>query len=143
MLATMMLPGQVTVIPVFILFKNLGWIDSFAALTVPAFFGTPFYIFLLRQFFMTVPRELEDAARIDGCGTWGVFWHVILPMAKPALAAVAVFSFMASWNDSTARSSSFHRRTSAPPRSRLPCSTRRQVRAQASECTTRWLPPPS
>ncbi len=99
MLATMMLPGQVTVIPVFILFKNLGWIDSFAALTVPAFFGTPFYIFLLRQFFMTVPRELEDAARIDGCGTWGVFWHVILPMAKPALAAVAVFSFMASWND--------------------------------------------
>ncbi|MDZ4654985.1 MAG: carbohydrate ABC transporter permease [Coriobacteriia bacterium] len=99
MLSTMMLPGQVTVIPIFILFRNLGWIDSFAALTVPAFFGTPFYIFLLRQFFMTVPRELEDAARIDGCGTWGVFHHVVLPMAKPALAAVAVFAFMASWND--------------------------------------------
>lgn len=99
MLSTMMLPGQVTVIPIFILFRNLGWIDSFAALTVPAFFGTPFYIFMLRQFFMTVPRELEDAARIDGCGTWGVFRHVILPMSGPALAAVGVFAFMASWND--------------------------------------------
>jgi len=99
MLSTMMLPGQVTVIPIFILFRNLGWIDSFAALVVPAFFGTPFYIFMLRQFFMTVPRELEDAARIDGCGTWGVFRHVILPMSGSALAAVGVFAFMASWND--------------------------------------------
>src|SRR5680860_1488464 len=99
MLSTMMLPGQVTVIPLFILYRNLGWIDTFAPLIVPAFFGNAFYIFLLRQFFMTVPRELEDAARIDGCGTWGVLRHVILPMSTPALAAVAIFAFMASWND--------------------------------------------
>ncbi len=99
MLSTMMLPGQVTVIPLFILYRNLGWIDTFAPLTIPAFFGNAFYIFMLRQFFMTVPRELEDAARIDGCGTWGVFRHVILPMSTPALVAVAVFAFMASWND--------------------------------------------
>lgn len=99
MLSTMMLPGQVVVIPIFILFKNLGLIDSFAALIIPAFFGNAFYIFMLRQFFLTIPSELEDAARIDGCGTRGVFWHIILPMSKPALVAVAIFAFIAAWND--------------------------------------------
>ena len=99
MLSTMMLPGQVTLIPIFILFRNLGWIDSFASLVVPSFFGTAFYIFMLRQFFLSIPRELEDAARMDGCGTWGVFWHVVLPLSRSALAAVAIFAFMAAWND--------------------------------------------
>jgi len=99
MLSTMMLPGQVTLIPIFILFRNLGWIDSFASLVVPSFFGTAFYIFMLRQFFVSIPRELEDAARMDGCGTWGVFWHVVLPLSRSALVAVAIFAFMAAWND--------------------------------------------
>lgn len=98
-LSTMMLPGQVTMIPVYILFAKLGWINTYRPLVVPAFFGSAFYIFLLRQFFRTVSKELDDASRIDGCGYFGTLWRIMLPLAKPALACVAIFSFMASYND--------------------------------------------
>ena len=99
LLATMMLPAQVTMIPVFKIFSSLGWYDTFLPLTVPAFFGAPFFIFLLRQYYMTIPHEMDEAARIDGASTWQVYWRVLLPQAKPALVTVALFSFMAHWND--------------------------------------------
>ena len=99
MLATMALPAQVTMIPVFIIFKNLGWYDTFLPLIVPAFFGNAFFIFLLRQFFMTIPDELSEAAKIDGASEWKIFWQIVLPLAKPALATVALFQFLATWND--------------------------------------------
>jgi multiple sugar transport system permease protein len=99
-LSTMMLPPQVTMIPRFIIFTIPGWIDSLKPLIVPAFFGGgAFFIFILRQFFLTLPRELEEAARLDGCNTFQVFWHVAVPSSKPALATVAVLSFIAHWND--------------------------------------------
>lgn len=99
LLSTMMLPAQVTMIPVFKIFSSLGWYDTFLPLTVPAFFGAPFFIFLLRQYYMTIPHEMDEAARIDGASTLQVFWKVLLPQARPALATVAIFSFMAHWND--------------------------------------------
>jgi multiple sugar transport system permease protein len=99
-LSTMMLPPQVTMIPQFILFTIPGWIDSLKPLIVPSFFAEgAFYIFILRQFFLTIPRDLEEAARLDGCNTFQVFWHVALPSSKPALATVALFSFISNWND--------------------------------------------
>ena len=99
-LSTMMLPAQVTQIPTFILYTHLQWIDTLKPLIVPAFFGGgAFFIFLLRQFFMTLPKELEDAAKMDGCSPLGIYWNVAVPLSKPALATVAVFSFMAHWND--------------------------------------------
>ena len=99
-LGTMMLPPQVTMIPQFILFTIPGWIDSLKPLIVPAFFAEgAFYIFILRQFFLTIPKDLEEAARLDGCNTFQVFLHVALPSSKPALATVALFSFIAHWND--------------------------------------------
>lgn len=99
LLGTMMLPPQVTMIPVFIMFKQLGWINTYLPLTVPYFFGGAFYIFLLRQFFLTIPRDLSDAAKIDGCREFTIFWRIFLPLSKPALATVAIFSFMGTWND--------------------------------------------
>lgn len=99
LLATMMLPAQVTMIPVFKIFATLGWYDTFLPLTVPAFFGSAFFVFLLRQYYMTIPHEMDEAARIDGASTWQVYWQILLPQAKPALATVAIFSFMAHWND--------------------------------------------
>ena len=100
LLATMMIPPQVTMIPVFILFRWLGWYDTYLPLTVPAFLGgIPFYIFLMRQFFKTLPRELEEAAIIDGCSHIRAFWMVMLPLTKPALATVGIFTFMIAWND--------------------------------------------
>lgn len=98
-LATMMLPYEVTLIPLFVLYKWLGWTGSFKPLIIPAFFGTPFYIFLLRQFFMGIPRDLSAAARIDGCSEFGIFLHVILPLSKPALATTALFMFIFQWSD--------------------------------------------
>jgi ABC-type glycerol-3-phosphate transport system permease component len=99
-LATMMLPMQVTMIPVFVLFKELGWLNTFKPLVVPAFFGGgAFNIFLLRQFFLGIPRDLADAARIDGCSEFRIYWNIMLPLAKPALATVAILTFMFSWND--------------------------------------------
>jgi multiple sugar transport system permease protein len=95
----MMLPGQVTMIPVFLIFKALGWFNTLRPLWVPSFLGSAFFIFLLRQFMKTIPKDLEDAAKIDGCGFFGIYWRIILPLIKPALAAIAIFTFMGSWND--------------------------------------------
>lgn len=99
LIATMLLPWQVTMIPRFLLLRELGLYDSLAALIVPAFFGDAFSIFLLRQFFRLLPEELSDAARLDGCGEWRVFWQIILPLSKPAVATVALLEFVAAWND--------------------------------------------
>jgi len=99
LLGTLMIPAQVTIIPLFIIFVRIGWVNSFKPLIVPAFFGYPFYIFLLRQFFMTIPRELDEATIIDGGSYFTIFAHVILPLCKPALAAVIIFHFIGSWND--------------------------------------------
>ncbi len=98
-LATMMLPYPVTMVPLYVLFNWLGWTNSFLPLTVPAFFGSPFYIFLLRQFFMTIPLDFEDAARLDGANTLQIIRYVMVPMAMPAMATVAIFTFQATWND--------------------------------------------
>lgn len=97
-LGTMMIPGQVTMIPSFMVLYWLGWVDTYQALIVPGL-ASAFGTFLLRQFFMTIPRELEEAASIDGCGRWGILWKIILPLAKPALATLAVFTFMGVFND--------------------------------------------
>ena len=98
-LSTLMLPYPVTMVPLFAIFNQLGWIDTFLPLIVPAFFGNAFYIFLLRQYFLTLPPELEDAARIDGANTLQILWRVILPISTPALATVVIFTFQATWND--------------------------------------------
>ena len=99
LLSTMMLPSAVTMMPVFLIFRSLGWIDSLRALWVPSFFGAAFNIFLLRQFFLGIPNELEDAAKIDGCSYYTIFWRIMLPQVKPALAALTIMSFMGAWND--------------------------------------------
>jgi multiple sugar transport system permease protein len=99
MIATMILPGQVTMIPVFALFRWLGWYGTYLPLTVPAFLGSPFYIFLLTQFYRTLPEELSEAARVDGAGEWRIYWQILLPLSKPALATCALFQFLATWND--------------------------------------------
>ena len=99
LLSTMMLPGQVTIIPIYYLFSRIGWVDSLKPLIVPNFFGVPFYIFLLRQFFMTISPELDNAAEIDGCSIFAIYWRIILPLSKPALAVVAIYQFTWSWND--------------------------------------------
>jgi multiple sugar transport system permease protein len=98
-LATMMVPFPVLMVPTFALFKHLGWVGTFRPLWVPAFFAGAFSIFLLRQFFLTIPLELSEAAKIDGCSEFGIFRQIILPLAKPALTVVALFTFMGTWND--------------------------------------------
>ena len=98
-LATMMIPFPVLMIPLYAVFRELGWIGTLLPLWVPAFFGGAFNIFLLRQFFLTIPSELSDAARIDGCSELGIFFRVVLPLARPALAVVALFHFLYVWND--------------------------------------------
>ena len=95
-LATMMIPGAVTMIPVFILLRHFGWIDTYKALILPGIF-TAYGTFMLRQFFLTLPKDLEDAAKIDGCSYVRIFWHIILPLSKPALATLTTFTFMGSW----------------------------------------------
>ncbi len=99
MLATMMIPHQVTMIPHFLIWKNLGLYNTLTPLWLGHAFGNAFFIFLLRQFLKGIPRDLEDAARIDGCGFLRIYWHIMLPLIKPSLAAIAIFTFMASWND--------------------------------------------
>lgn len=99
LLATMMVPGAVTMMPQFLIFRGLGWIDTLLPLWVPAFFGSAFNIFLLRQFFMSIPSELEDAAKIDGCGPFGIYWRIMLPLVKPALAAIAIMGTLGAWNN--------------------------------------------
>ena len=99
MLSTMMVPVWVTMVPTFILFSRLGWLDTYLPILVPNFFAVPFFTFLLRQFFMAVPVEMEEAARIDGCSSFGLFWRIFLPLSVPALATVAIFSFFFHRND--------------------------------------------
>lgn len=100
LLSTIMLPYAVLMIPSYIMFRYLGWIDTYLPLTVPVFFGGgAFNIFLLRQFFRTIPADLSDAARIDGSTELGIYWNIMLPLARPALATVAIFTILASWND--------------------------------------------
>jgi multiple sugar transport system permease protein len=98
-ISTMMLPSQVTIVPLFLFFKHLGWVGSLRPLIVPAFLGDAFSIFLLRQFFLTIPSELVDAARVDGANQFQIMWHVVVKVAKPAIAAVGLFQFLYAWND--------------------------------------------
>lgn len=98
-LATMMIPFPVIMVPTYIIFKHLGWIGTFRPLWIPAWFGSAFNIFLLRQFFMGIPKELEESAMLDGCSRWGCFWRIMLPLSKPALAVVALFHVLTIWND--------------------------------------------
>lgn len=99
LLATMMIPFPVVMVPLYGLFKSLGWIGTFKPLWAPAFLAGAFNVFLLRQFFLTLPKDMAEAARIDGCNELQIFWHIILPLSKPALLVVAIFQFMATWND--------------------------------------------
>jgi multiple sugar transport system permease protein len=99
MIATMMIPFPAIMIPTYFIFKWLGWIGTLVPLWAPAWFGGAFNIFLLRQFFMQIPADLSEAARIDGLGHWGIFWRIILPLSRPALAVVALFHAMFVWND--------------------------------------------
>lgn len=98
-LATMMVPFPVLMVPTFSLFRSLDWIGTYRPLWVPAWFGSAFSIFLLRQFFRTIPMELSEAAKIDGASEWRIFREVVLPLSKPAIAVVALFAFMGAWND--------------------------------------------
>jgi len=99
-LATMMMPYYVLMIPIFLMFTRLGWIDTYLPLTVPTFFGGgAFNIFLMRQFFRTIPQELSDAARIDGCNEFQIYWKIFMPLAKPALVSIAILAFLGTWND--------------------------------------------
>lgn len=99
MLATMMLPAQVTLIPLFLLFRGLGWIDTLLPLVVPAFFGNAFFVFMYRQFIAQIPESLVEAAAIDGYGWLGTWWHIALPLCRPVTAICAVFTFVFVWND--------------------------------------------
>ncbi|MFZ4721978.1 MAG: carbohydrate ABC transporter permease [Phycisphaerales bacterium] len=99
MLATMMLPGQVTMIPLFLLFRGLGWVDTILPLVVPAFFANAFFVFMYRQFISQVPEALVEAAKVDGWSWLGIWWHVILPLCRPVTAICAVFTFIYVWND--------------------------------------------
>jgi multiple sugar transport system permease protein len=100
LISTLMLPDAVTLVPKYILFSKLHWINTYLPLTVPIWFGGgAFNVFLLRQFFMTIPYDLDEAARMDGGGNWRIFWSVLLPLSKPALTAVAIFSVIYNWND--------------------------------------------
>jgi multiple sugar transport system permease protein len=99
-IASVMLPFTVTVLPLYIIFRDLGWLNTFKPLIIPAWFGGgAFNIFLLRQFFQTIPRDLDEAAIIDGCSNFGIFWRIMLPLSKPAIAVVAIFWFQTSWTD--------------------------------------------
>lgn len=97
-LSVLMVPSQVIMIPSFVIMRELGWIDTFYAIIVPGIFSA-FGTFLLRQFFMAIPKELDEAAKIDGCSFFGIYWRIILPLSKPALVSLAIFTILASWND--------------------------------------------
>lgn len=98
-LGTMLLPMEVTIVPQYVLFARMGWTDSWLPLMVPPWFGWPFFIFLLRQFFMSIPHELDEAARLDGASSWRILWNIILPLSKPAIASVVIFAFIGNWNN--------------------------------------------
>jgi len=96
---SMLIPWQGLMVPQFLVFFELGWYGTYLPLIVPSFFGTAFFIFLIRQYMMSIPKELDEAARLDGAGPFRIFWSIILPLSKPALAVCAVFTFLATWND--------------------------------------------
>ncbi|MDX1971529.1 MAG: carbohydrate ABC transporter permease [Candidatus Sumerlaeia bacterium] len=98
-ITTMMIPFPVLMVPLYSMFQEIGWVGTFKPLWVPSFFGNAYAIFLLRQFFLTIPRDVLECARLDGCSEFRIFWQVVLPLSKPALASVALFSFLATWND--------------------------------------------
>ena len=98
-LATMMIPYPVIMVPTFIIFRQIGWVGTYLPLIIPPFFAPAFSIFLLRQFFMSINPELDEAAKVDGANEFTIYWRIILPLSKPVLAAIAIFSFMANWND--------------------------------------------
>lgn len=98
-ISTLMLPYQVTMVPLYVIFNKLGWVDTLLPLIVPAFFGNAYFIFLMRQFFLGIPRDLSDAALIDGCNDFRILQHVILPLSRPVIMVVALFQFLGSWND--------------------------------------------
>jgi multiple sugar transport system permease protein len=99
LIITLLIPWQTLMIPQFLMFFHLGWYGTYLPLIVPSFFGNAFFIFLIRQYMRTIPRELESAARIDGCNHFQVFWHIVLPLCKPVLAVCVVFVFLGEWND--------------------------------------------
>lgn len=100
LLSTLMLPGEVTLVPIYLIFRWVGWLDTYRPLIVPSWFGgSAFYIFLLRQFFMTLPTELDDAAKIDGANLFSIYWRILMPLSRPALASVAVFAFFSNWSN--------------------------------------------
>lgn len=99
MMLTLMLPGETVMIPQYIMFNKFGWIDTYLPLILPTFFGVPFFVFLIMQFIRTIPKELDDAAKIDGCSNFGVFWRIIVPLVVPALMTCAIFSFYWRWED--------------------------------------------
>lgn len=99
LIITMLIPWQVLMVPQFLFFVKLGWYDTFIPLILPSFTGTAFFIFLIRQYMRTIPRDLDDAARVDGLNYWQIFWRIILPLSTPALTVCAVFTFLGSWNN--------------------------------------------
>lgn len=99
LLSTIMLPRQITLIPLYVFFQRIGWIDTLLPLIVPQFFANAYSVFLLRQFFLAIPLEMDEAGKIDGASTFQIFWHIILPQSKPALVAIAIFHFLYAWND--------------------------------------------
>lgn len=99
LLSSLMLPGHVTIIPRFLMFRDWQWLDTYWPLVAPNLFGTAFSVFLIRQFLMTLPRELDEAAEIDGANTWDILWKLLVPLCKPAIATVAVFTFIDAWNE--------------------------------------------
>jgi len=99
LLSTMMMPRIVTLIPLFLIFKNFGWINTYLPLTVPAFLGEAFFVFIMRQFFLSIPEDIVDAARIDGASELGIWWRIMLPLARPAIISIMIFAFQRTWND--------------------------------------------
>jgi ABC-type glycerol-3-phosphate transport system permease component len=99
MLATLLIPEQITMIPLFILYRDLGWVGTYLPLTVPSFFGNAFFVFLLRQYMLTLPYELDEAARIDGCNTWQILYRILLPLCLPPLTIIVVYTFTGVYND--------------------------------------------
>jgi ABC-type glycerol-3-phosphate transport system permease component len=98
-LSTMMIPQAVTLIPQFVFFTRLGWRDTYLPLVIPFFFAQPFFVFMFRQFFASIPRDLYDCAELDGCSALGLYWRVALPLSKPVFATAAIFAFLGAWND--------------------------------------------
>jgi ABC-type glycerol-3-phosphate transport system permease component len=99
MLATLLIPEQITMIPLFVLYRTLGWVGTYLPLTIPSFFGNAFFVFLLRQYMMTLPYELDEAARIDGCNTWQILYRILVPLCWPPLTIIVVYTFTGVYND--------------------------------------------